>query len=146
MTSRSQTAQMGQPSVFPWSCKVSILSAHAGGCEKAPLRALAIGAVALCLVLLSQVRPRAQSALVFYVATNGNDSWSGTLASPGRGDGPFATIKRARDAIRRLGRPERPITVYLRGGVYSLSEPLVFAPQDSGTRAFDPRQLDLPAH
>ncbi|MBN2307342.1 MAG: hypothetical protein JXR94_00125, partial [Candidatus Hydrogenedentes bacterium] len=40
----------------------------------------------------------------FYVATNGNDAWSGTLAEPNAeaSDGPFATLERARDAIRSL--------------------------------------------
>lgn len=33
----------------------------------------------------------------FYVATNGNDSWSGTLEAPNsdKTDGPFASIERA---------------------------------------------------
>jgi hypothetical protein len=41
-----------------------------------------------------------------YVSPNGNDSWSGRLASPNRTrtDGPFATLERARDAIRALKR------------------------------------------
>ena len=44
------------------------------------------------------------NARVFYVAPNGRDAWSGTLAEPnGAGtDGPFATLARARDAIRQL--------------------------------------------
>ena len=37
----------------------------------------------------------------FYVATNGNDNWSGTLdvPSPDLSDGPFATLDRARKAV-----------------------------------------------
>lgn len=40
----------------------------------------------------------------FFVATNGNDSWSGTLSAPNGGntDGPFATLGKARDAIKAL--------------------------------------------
>ena len=40
----------------------------------------------------------------FYVATNGNDAWSGKLAAPNAesSDGPFATLQRARDAIRAV--------------------------------------------
>ena len=35
-----------------------------------------------------------------YVATDGNDGWTGTLESPNADatDGPFATLARARDA------------------------------------------------
>ncbi len=73
----------------------------------------------------------------FYVATNGNDSWSGGLEQPNAAatDGPFATIVRAQQAVRSLDasvRPAGPVTVYLRGGRYELTEPLVFGPQDSG--------------
>ena len=39
---------------------------------------------------------------VLYVAVDGRDSWSGTRPSPGADDGPFVTLERARDEIRRL--------------------------------------------
>ena len=40
----------------------------------------------------------------FHVAANGNDTRSGTLDAPNANgaDGPFATLTRARDAIRQL--------------------------------------------
>ena len=40
----------------------------------------------------------------FYVSTNGNDNWSGTLSEPNadKTDGPFATIKRAQTAVKVL--------------------------------------------
>ena len=74
----------------------------------------------------------------FYVAPAGNDAWSGQLAepNPSKTDGPFATLVGARDAVRSLQRHEalhQPVTVYMRGGVYTLSAPLVFLPEDSGT-------------
>ncbi len=74
---------------------------------------------------------------VFFVSPSGNDAWSGKLAEPNRAgtDGPLATLARARDAIRTLkaGKPLRkPVTVYLRGGVYTLAATLVFLPEDSG--------------
>ncbi|MBM3892043.1 MAG: right-handed parallel beta-helix repeat-containing protein, partial [Verrucomicrobia bacterium] len=74
----------------------------------------------------------------FFVATNGHDGWSGKLAAPNKEktDGPFATITRARDAVRALkagGELKEPVTVQIRGGRYWLREPLVFAPEDSGT-------------
>ena len=76
----------------------------------------------------------------FYVATGGNDQWSGTLAAPNpqRSDGPFATLQRARDAIRglRAKQPfERPLVVMVRAGTYPMLEPFVLRPEDSGTEA-----------
>ncbi len=74
----------------------------------------------------------------FYVATNGNDGWSGKLAAPNadRTDGPFATITRARDAVRQARAQQAgPCTVLIRGGTYYLTEPIVFGPEDSGTEA-----------
>ncbi len=75
---------------------------------------------------------------VLYVSPAGNDAWSGKLAEPNsaKTDGPFATLVRARDAIRSMQTSKplpQPVTVYLRGGVYALSAPLVFLPGDSGT-------------
>jgi parallel beta-helix repeat protein len=74
---------------------------------------------------------------VLYVSSQGNDAWSGRLPEPdaAKTDGPFATLTRARDAIRlmRAGNPlHEAVTVYVRGGVYSLSAPLDFLPEDSG--------------
>ena len=63
----------------------------------------------------------------FYVATNGDD------ANPGTIEKPFATLPRARDAVRRRPK-DRPIIVYLRGGKHRLAEPLVFSPEDSGSK------------
>ncbi|PYV17162.1 MAG: hypothetical protein DMG21_09205 [Acidobacteria bacterium] len=82
--------------------------------------------------------PTAASAN-FYVAPNGNDSWSGTLAAPnGAGnDGPFRTLGRARDAVRALksqGAFEGPVTVALRGGKYFLKDTITFGTEDSGAR------------
>jgi parallel beta-helix repeat protein len=75
---------------------------------------------------------------IFFVAPQGNNAWSGKLAHPNaaRTDGPFRTVSRARNVIRRLrasGSLAQPVTVYLRGGVYELSRPLAFTPEDSGT-------------
>src|SRR4030088_413388 len=67
----------------------------------------------------------------FYVAPNGQDHWSGKLATPNtpRTDGPFATLVRARDAVRSLrasksapGGAKAPIRVLVRGGTYFLQE------------------------
>ena len=71
-----------------------------------------------------------------YLATNGNDDWSGRLAQPkrGRADGPLATfqgvVRRLR-ALKDSTTLDGPVTVWVRGGVYSLAEPLRFTPEDS---------------
>lgn len=72
----------------------------------------------------------------FYVSPLGRDSWSGSLAAPSAdgADGPLATVTRARDAVRSLG-PGAGATILLRGGTYRITQPLVFAKEDSGTEA-----------
>ncbi len=100
----------------------------------------------------------------FYVAPDGDDSWSGTLPSPdaNKNDGPFATIERAQEAVRLLkqqaysekkppmekrfiGSPHKygagkDILVLIRGGYYSQEKPLQFGPDDGGERV----ETDLP--
>jgi hypothetical protein len=64
----------------------------------------------------------------FYVATTGSD------ANPGTAERPFATLARARDAVRQLraGRASgRDVKVLIRGGTYVLTETLTFGPDDS---------------
>ena len=74
--------------------------------------------------------------IAFYVSTLGNDRWSGRMAEPSDADGPFATVERAQQAVRELkadGGLTGPVTVFVRGGVYRLAQPLRFRPEDSGT-------------
>ncbi|MGQ9608618.1 MAG: right-handed parallel beta-helix repeat-containing protein [bacterium] len=68
---------------------------------------------------------------VFYVAMNGNDSWSGRLEEPNqtKTDGPFATLERARDASRQT----KGASIILREGTYYLDKPFILTPEDSGT-------------
>ncbi len=53
----------------------------------------------------------------FYVSTEGSDKWSGTKSDSvkGGGDGPFASLKRARDAVRDL-KKTRDGDILLAGG------------------------------
>jgi len=81
------------------------------------------------------VTPETSAKADFYVALNGADHWSGTLPAPnGKGtDGPFATLTRARDAVRRLKeRKPTDIVVLVREGTYRLAETVVFGLKDSG--------------
>jgi hypothetical protein len=71
-----------------------------------------------------------------FVSSQGNDAWSGRSITRSKRDGPFATVARARDAVRSLLRARRlpvPVRVVIRGGTYYQSRPLEFGPQDSGT-------------
>src|SRR6267154_2274756 len=66
----------------------------------------------------------------FFVATNGNDKWSGLSADPNarKNDGPFATLPRALQAVRdssHHGRSNQQSIIYLRGGLHLLREPVV---------------------
>ena len=72
----------------------------------------------------------------YHVSPRGNDAWSGRLSDPSATDGPFATLERARDAIRALRRTQSlqvPVRVTIHGGTYYLDSPLEFGPRDSGT-------------
>lgn len=97
----------------------------------------AICALLTALHLTSDAQPQ---PAVLYVSPVGDDSWSGTLASPNRNltDGPLATLERARDAIRQLkskGLLSRGgMKVLVRGGVYSIRHTLQLSAEDSGTR------------
>ena len=100
----------------------------------------------------------------FYVSTAGNDRWSGTLAepNPARTDGPFATLGKAKQAVRQLKkqiyklkekaidprfRPSphkfgsgRDILVLIREGNYTLKQTIEFTCEDGGERV----ETDLP--
>lgn len=77
------------------------------------------------------------SAADFFVAPEGDDSWSGKLPAPNaaKSDGPFASPAKAQVAVQNLllkGNPHRPITVQLRKGTYYL----VLSPTNPGTLNF----------
>ncbi|GAB4460623.1 MAG: right-handed parallel beta-helix repeat-containing protein [Armatimonadaceae bacterium] len=76
----------------------------------------------------------AAPAADFYVAPNGNDTWSGTLPQPNaaKSDGPFATLEQARLSLRRLA-AQKPRTVLVRGGFYPLTQTFVLNSEDSGS-------------
>src|SRR5664279_5522930 len=59
----------------------------------------------------------------YFVSSAGDDANPGTLQKP------FATPQRAQQAAR-----QKRGDVFLRGGTYYLSEPLVLTAQDSGTK------------
>lgn len=92
---------------------------------------LAVLAIGLVLGLHAMAR-----GAEFYVAPNGRDT------NPGTQSKPFATLERARDAIRALagsGQPELVggaggATVWIRGGTYPLTATFELTRADSGSK------------
>ena len=72
----------------------------------------------------------ARSSVEFYVSPKGCDAADGSC------ERPFATLARARDAVRASkkqgGLPKGGVTVWLRGGEYSMRETLALGADDSG--------------
>ena len=72
-----------------------------------------------------------QPALAFYVSPKGDDQGAGTFEQP------FATLERARDAIRAQRKngvlPRGGVTVYLRGGTYPVTNTFTLTEIDSGS-------------
>ncbi len=102
----------------------------------------AVGAFCLVLAACRGVRPAPPprpAQATYFVATDGDDRWSGKQPAPdaARSDGPFATLERARDAVRELARtgalPVGGAIVEVRGGRYELHQPFVLTASDSGT-------------
>ncbi len=77
-----------------------------------------------CLMLAAAVGGRA-SAAEFTVAPGGSDAAAGTASAP------FATLERARDAARALGRTGA-VTVWIAGGTYYRDRALELGAEDSG--------------
>lgn len=100
-----------------------------------------LGICFLCLLsvlLMWGCQHKGKRPLSLYVSPDGDDAWSGRRASPDAAgtDGPFATLARAREAIRELraaGRfPPHGVTVLLREGIYHLGQTFVLTAEDSG--------------
>ncbi|MFN0165440.1 MAG: right-handed parallel beta-helix repeat-containing protein [Bryobacteraceae bacterium] len=91
------------------------------------------------LILLLSLVCAAADPVTYYVATNGNDAWSGKSDQPARNkkDGPFATLERARDAVREMRKqdalPSGGVKVLIRGGDYLRRESFALTREDSGT-------------
>ena len=77
---------------------------------------------------------------IFFVATNGNDAWSGLLPKAKRdaSNGPFATVPRALAATRNFkagqGSQSGVATIWVHGGTHFLTASLVLKPEDSNLK------------
>ena len=90
--------------------------------------------LAAILLLATGWSPLSAQSADFFIAPNGSDQWSGTLAETDAAgtDGPFATLERARDAVRELKQSKtEDIVVLIRGGTYRLNQTVVFGLSDS---------------
>ncbi|HTE25700.1 right-handed parallel beta-helix repeat-containing protein [Flavitalea sp.] len=83
----------------------------------------------LFLLLLS-FSGQSQTAKQIFISPSGNDKGRGTI------DKPFATLEKARNAVRKIVQKEKniSITVYLRAGNYSLKNSVVFDSLDAGSK------------
>lgn len=88
--------------------------------------------ISLLLVSVAALGADAPATKSFYVSPSGSDASTGTL------EAPFATIARAQATLREeiAGGLTQNIEVVLREGTYALTEPLAFAAGDAGTEAF----------
>ncbi len=81
----------------------------------------------------TKLRELPEPGATFFVAPDGDDSAAGTEAAP------FATLARARDAIRELRAegelPVGGVTTFVRGGLYRAEEAFALSEEDSGTEA-----------
>ncbi len=88
--------------------------------------------------LLAGSAVRGETPVRFLVSTQGDDAWSGRLDVPNaaRSDGLLATLRHARDAVRRMRKDAKnlhPVTILVRAGSYELGETLRFLPVDGGS-------------
>jgi len=96
--------------------------------------------IALVCGLCGAVVAVAAEPLQLYVSPAGRDDWSGLQPRPGllRQDGPFRTLERARDEIRRCRAANvlpAGAVVELQPGVHALGKPFELGAEDSGTES-----------
>jgi len=80
--------------------------------------------------------PAASRGTEWFVSPHGNDAWTGSNADSTSGtlDGPFASLERAREAVRkaRAAGDRTPQTVFVRAGTYHLKDAFKLESPDSG--------------
>src|SRR5678809_504102 len=84
--------------------------------------------IILGLILFS-ISVHSQNVKQFFISPSGNDKYAGTIEKP------FATLEKARKAVRKSLAKEKNISiaVYFRAGDYFLKNSVVFDSLDSGT-------------
>lgn len=73
----------------------------------------------------------AKNDIELYISPEGSDLNMGTL------EAPFKTIQKAQDYVRCIkGKMDGDIFVYLRGGIYYITSPLLFTEKDGGNNGY----------
>ncbi|OVE82723.1 hypothetical protein BVY04_00200 [bacterium M21] len=90
------------------------------------MKAIRSTLVALTMFVACRV---SSSGTELHISTNGDDS------NPGTAQAPLRTLSKARDVARSFPR-SRSIEMILSEGSYYLNKPLVFGPEDSGSKEF----------
>ena len=106
----------------------------------APAQVPSVQALAVPTASVTATTPPSVTSFDIFVATNGNDAWSGRVATANAGltDGPVRTIAAAQTIARQrlaamaAGATRQPINVRIAAGEYRLTAPLSFGPHDSG--------------
>ena len=83
-----------------------------------------------CLFLQALVCISFSSAQSYYISPDGDDSNPGTI------NRPFASIERARNAVRACRPLTENVDIFLRGGTYRLSETVHFPSEDTGSNDY----------
>jgi hypothetical protein len=100
-----------------------------------------LGVVGLGVAASGQeLLPERLPTRVVYVSPTGQDTWTGALpaANAERTDGPFATLPRARDELRRLkqaGLLPDGAAVLVRAGTYEITPTFALTAADAGSAA-----------
>lgn len=85
--------------------------------------------------------------ITVYVAPDGDDTWSGSLAAPTNNDqdGPKATLQGALKTVRQWRATpdgaQATAQILMRGGFHPLEAPVVLTPEDSGLNAKQPLRI-----
>ncbi|REG81849.1 right-handed parallel beta-helix repeat-containing protein [Algoriphagus antarcticus] len=86
--------------------------------------------IPLFLLLTISLFCQAQDRKEFYLSPKGSDQNSGTEGAP------FASIEKAKEMVKsyKKSNPDKAFTLILSEGTYYLDQPLVFSPEESGSK------------
>ena len=117
--------------ILPGSCGIPDTTHHSSWLTV--LLFILIGSIPSSILFAGSAQPG--DLVTYYVSSNGNDQWSGSKSEPNavRTDGPFASLQRARDAVRKALASGLHPSVQIRGGTYRITTTLLLGPEDSGT-------------
>ncbi|MBC7588136.1 MAG: right-handed parallel beta-helix repeat-containing protein, partial [Chitinophagaceae bacterium] len=83
----------------------------------------------IIIAIVSILLASSSFAQEFYVSPSGSDKNQGSLQKP------FASLEKAKEAVKAINKGNRTITVYLREGIYYLPQAFKLNKEDGGTAA-----------